>query len=81
MIWQDILLGSGSVGFCVALIPCLKSKDKPDWRTSLMTGLILLSFSVAYGTLRLWFAMGTSVACGALWMTLFEQVRSKERWI
>jgi len=51
MIWQDLVLTIGGFALSIALLPSIKSKDKPSKYTSLFTGTILASFTVCYATL------------------------------
>jgi len=78
MIWQDVLLAVGGFGFSLALIPTIKGKSKPAWTTSLMTGIILSSFTVAYATLGLWLACVSTTITSGCWFTLLFQAVRKE---
>jgi len=73
MIWQDALLMVGGFGFSLALLPSLLSTNKPAWSTSLLTGSILLTFSVCYLSLDLLLAFISTVITAILWLTLFVQ--------
>ena len=65
MIWQDIVLMIGGFGFSLALIPAVRSKDKPPRSSCLMTGSILGIFAITYATLGLWLAfLSTMVTTG-----------------
>lgn len=54
MIWQDWIFTIGQFIFVIALIPTIRGKDKPAFITSLITTIILYSFSFTYITLKLW---------------------------
>ena len=54
MPWQDWIFTIGQFIFVLALIPSIKGKDKPAFITSLITTIILYSFSATYITLGLW---------------------------
>jgi len=74
MMWQDVLLAVGCLGFSVALIPSIRSADhKPALSTSVVTGGILLAFTVAYGTLGLWLAMASDLLLAGCWGVLAVQ--------
>lgn len=71
--WQDIVLTLGSIVFLLALVPSIKSKDKPAVATSIMTGLVLFVFAATYTTLHLWFSAATTALTGVLWLVLAVQ--------
>lgn len=55
MIWQDIVVSIGSVAFSVALIPAMRSREKPPVFTSWFTTLILGGFVTVHVSYELWF--------------------------
>jgi hypothetical protein len=67
MIWQDIILGLGSIVFCLALIPTIFSKNKPSLWTSVPTCMTLFAFVIVYYSLDLYFAVATTFASATLW--------------
>ena len=71
--WQDLLLSICSVLFTVALIPSLKSKNKPAFATSFMTFLLLATSLIAYASLKLWYTTAITVITAILWLTLAIQ--------
>ena len=73
MLWQDWVLTVGSAIFAFALLPSISSQHKPALSTSLMTGTVLIIFSLVYLTLSLWFAAVTTSITGGLWLTLAVQ--------
>ena len=73
MIWQDVVLAIGQTLFAIALIPALRSKQKPPKSTSALTGVTLLVFAVTFATLDLWWGAVTAAVCGGLWLILFCQ--------
>lgn len=76
--WQDYVLASGSLIFSLALIPSLRSKNKPAISTSLVTFGVLVVFGITYITLSLWFS-AVSVTINALaWLTLAIQKKSQK---
>ena len=76
--WQDIVLGVGQLLFLVALIPSLRSEDKPALGTSVMTGALLTVFAVVYLTLGLLFSTISSLIIALGWWTLaFQKLRKR----
>lgn len=71
--WQDYVFALGSLVFVVALIPSIRSVDKPALTSSLLTGSILLVFALTYVTMDLWYACATTLATSACWFTLAWQ--------
>ena len=77
MIWQDAVIAVGQILFAVALVPALRSRQKPPRSTCVMTGVILLVFSVTFATLGLWWGSSTAAVCGVLWLVLLWQQGEK----
>lgn len=73
MSWQDVIFTLGSIGFSVALLPSVLGAEKPDVRTSAMTGSILAAFVVPYVSLSLWFSAASTAVLASLWMLLVAQ--------
>jgi hypothetical protein len=73
MIWQDIVISIGGWVMIAAIVPSLIGKDKPALSTSLVTGTILLSFAVCYGTLNLWSSALSTGVLAAAWLVLAVQ--------
>lgn len=71
--WQDLVFSVGSVIFAIALLPSVLGPDKPDSRTSFLTGGILLVYVVAFATLGLWYAALTDAVVAVLWLILWGQ--------
>ncbi len=71
--WQDYVLGAGSLIFTVALIPSLRSRNKPAISTSLVTFAVLVVFAITYVTLSLWFSAFSIAINAAAWLTLAVQ--------
>ncbi len=70
---QECIFVLGSIIFIVALLPSVYSKNKPDTKTSLMTGTVLTVFGVTYISMDFYFAAVTSLVTAALWFTLYTQ--------
>lgn len=79
MIWQDLVLAAGSLFFFIALLPSIFSAKKPHWASSLITGSILIVFSVVDVTLGLYYAAGMNVLSAVAWFVLFVQRVRKDR--
>ena len=79
MSWQDIVLTIGQVLFIIALIPSLRSPDKPAIMTSVMTATILFVFSVVDLTLSLTFTSVVVFITGILWAILALQQWKRHR--
>lgn len=73
MIWQDLILGIGSILFIIALIPTYIGNNKPAYETALLTTAVLYSFAATYTTLDLWFAATTAAITGIMWMKIAIQ--------
>lgn len=73
MPWQDALIAIGQWIFLIALFPSILSKDKPALATSLMTGVILAAFALAYLSLSLWASAVSVAMVSAGWFTLAIQ--------
>jgi hypothetical protein len=67
--WQDIVLGTGSTFFTLALIPTLMDPDAsvPLW-TSIPTAAFLYIFAVTKWTLRLKLAMLAETTTATAWV-------------
>lgn len=72
--WEDYVIAVGAIIFIVALVPSLRGDNKPDLKTSLITGTTLLLFVAANVSLRLWFAAITTLILAVLWLVLAYQV-------
>ena len=73
MVWQDLVLTTGSVLFIIALAPSVFSKDKPALTTSLLTGTVLAVYAVVYVTLSLWLTTVTVGFTSLTWFILAYQ--------
>jgi len=72
--WQDwvIMIGCFILGF--ALIPSIISEFKPAFSTCLMSTIILLSFTFAFATLKLWLSTVAEAFACLMWLILLIQV-------
>jgi len=75
--WQDIILSIGSLFFIAGLLPSVLSQNKPAVTTSITNALVLLTFTITYATLSLWFAAVTTAITAGLWAVLAFQKSHK----
>lgn len=73
MIWQDVVFGIGGFVFALSLLPSIFSKDKPALLTSVINGVVLTLFLVAYATLGLWLGAIALSITTFLWYVLAIQ--------
>lgn len=73
MIIQDIIFTCCSVMLNLALIPSLRNRHKPDWKTSLMTAIVLLIMALTYFSLNLYGAGALGLLTSLLWTILLIQ--------
>jgi hypothetical protein len=78
MHWQDVVIGLSYVFFDLALIPSLRTRDKPALQTSLITGTLNVAIALTQITLGLWFSTIATSINALLWLTLAYQ-KSKSR--
>lgn len=78
MIWQDFVFTIGSWIFIIALLPAIFGKNKPPTSTSLINGLVLILFSVAYFSLELWLSAASVAILALAWMFLGWQKYSQK---
>jgi len=71
--WQDILFMVGNFILGAALIPTILAKEKPTRLTSGLTGVILLSYGVAFATLSLYLAAIAVIVNACMWLVLLIQ--------
>lgn len=78
MTWQDAVFAVGTLIFSLALLPSIKSQNKPHIYTSMMTAVTLVAFAVTYFSLDLIFACITALVNASLWLTLaFQKYNQK----
>lgn len=73
MTWQDLVLSAGTICFSIGLLPSIFSEHKPAWLTSLINGIALVGFVIAYISLELTFSAVTTSVTAALWFVLMAQ--------
>jgi len=82
MRWQDIVISVAQIGFVIALLPSIRSKEKPAIATSIMNVILVCTIAMSLLTLRLWFSSFTAFLIAAAWAVLAIQTikinKSKE---
>jgi len=73
MIWQDILLTSGSAVFLVALIPTILGTHKPERSTAAATTVTLFAFVGIYCSLHLWLTAVMTFGTATAWAIILAQ--------
>ena len=72
-----MVLAVGGFVLATALVPALRSAEKPPLRTSLVTGGVLALFTVTLGTLGLWLATIPTAVQSIGWLYLGWQRLSR----
>jgi len=75
MIWQDVVIMVGCFILGFALLPSVLSKSKPARSTCLMSGVILIAFTIAFATLQLWLSTIAEAFAAIMWFILLFQPR------
>lgn len=73
MKWQDIVISICQIFFVVAMIPSIRSSDKPALTTSVMNVILVSIITVCLFTLKLWFSSFTAAMVGLTWSVLAIQ--------
>lgn len=73
MIWQDLVISIGQFVFIISMIPSILSQYKPDIKTSLPTGLILMVFTISFLSMGMYMASISSFLTSVCWLILFYQ--------
>lgn len=80
MIWQDLILIAGNFVFILALIPSLKSKNKPSFYTSLPNSIIMTVFGITLFTLNLWGSAVLTLILASMWGILaIQKYKTREK--
>ena len=77
--WQDAVFSIGTAIFILALIPTVLGPNKPEASTCLLTGVILLGFSITHMTLGLWIASAVAFLNAVVWFVLLAQTKSIDK--
>lgn len=79
--WQDYIIAIGALVFNLALIPSIRSAQKPAILTSAPTAVVLYVFAGTFVSLHLWYSAAMQLVGGSLWAVLaiqrFLQSRTK----
>ena len=70
---QDIIISVGMWIFFIALIPSIKSKDKPTLWTSIPTCMVLIVYAFTFATMELWLSVASNILTASAWLTLAIQ--------
>jgi hypothetical protein len=73
MRWQDIVISIAQLCFIFAMLPSIRTKDKPAAATSVMNVILVCIIAVSLLTLELWFSALTALAIAATWAVLAVQ--------
>lgn len=71
--WQDIVLAISVLAFNIALLPSIRSKQKPRLATSVMTALFLIPEIIVFLSLSLWYSFAMALTNMLLWTALAVQ--------
>ena len=71
--WQDYVLAVGVFIFSLALIPTIRSNQKPALSTSVLTSIVLFVFAITYASLGLWLAVVAQFVGAFVWSVLAWQ--------
>jgi len=75
MIWQDVTIMIACFGFAGALIPSIKSANKPAKSSCILTIILLTAIAVCFATLGLWLSMTAEITSITAWGILLFQRR------
>uniref|UniRef100_A0A6M3KXT7 Uncharacterized protein n=1 Tax=viral metagenome TaxID=1070528 RepID=A0A6M3KXT7_9ZZZZ len=76
MIWQDVVIMVSCFGFAIALIPSIKSNQKPTKSSCLLTIILLSAIAICFATLKLWLSFTAEISSIIAWGILLFQKRS-----
>jgi Ni,Fe-hydrogenase I cytochrome b subunit len=77
--WQDKVFAICQLAFFPAMVPALRSIDKPPLSTSAMNAVIVMIIAMTQATLGLWLAVSTSTIIALTWATLGLQKHRQAR--
>ncbi len=75
MIWQDVVIMVSCFGFTIALIPSIRSNQKPARSSCTITVLLLILCAVSFATLKLWLSFLAETTAIIAWGILLFQRR------
>lgn len=71
----DIIFTVGGVIFAVALLPSVFGENKPAWKTSLITAVVLTVYAITFATIGFVFSATMNTITAIMWFVLFAQVK------
>jgi hypothetical protein len=71
--WQDKVIAGCQLLFFFAMLPSIRSKDKPALATSLMNCILVSVIVFCFVTLGLWFSVATALPAAGCWLVLAIQ--------
>ncbi len=71
--WQDWVFGVGGILLGISLIPAVLASNPPPLVTCAMTGAILWTYCVAFGSLKLRLSTAGTLLSAAIWTILAVQ--------
>ena len=88
MTWHDLVFATGGIIFALALIPqaydVWHGKSINVW-SSLLTGIVLLSYVIAYYSLGLLYAAETTFITSVFWLYIsvgsYYNLRKSVHWV
>lgn len=73
MIWQDVLIMISVFGLSVALIPSIRSANKPALKTCLISFVFVTAITIAFMTLQLRLSAIAEGLVAVAWLILLIQ--------
>jgi len=73
MRWQDTVISIAQLCFVLAMLPSIRSNDKPAAATSIMNVVLVCTIAASLLSLKLWFSAVTALAIAATWALLAVQ--------
>lgn len=73
MIWQDLVLTVGQLCFFAALIPTIRAKEKPAFKTGLITAVVLTVYIPTFWTLKVYLSVFCTILLTGGWWVLTYQ--------
>lgn len=70
---EDLIFTIWNFILALALLPSIFSENKPSAATSLVTGVVLASFSFSFNRINFYWANWVTAGAAGLWFILFAQ--------
>ena len=82
MIWQDYIIFGGQLILWLAVIPMLRSENKPPVLTSLSATIGLVLLVISFVTLGLWAStIITAISAGSWLALMIQRIRWKKNMV